>query len=216
MKFTVIDKAKWDRKECFEHFINNASCTYSITVNVDITNLIKFMKENSLRIYPVFTWIASRCLNNHNEFKMGYDQNGNVGYFDYISPSYSVLNDKTKVMADLCTEYNDDFKKFYDDMVYSLDKYKEDKTYSTPFEPNFYIVSCLPWFTYTSFNVNNEGSQPFLFPMVTWGKYFEDTDKTYKMPVTIQIHHAAADGYHCSLFYADMQEICSEPEKYLL
>lgn len=23
MNFTVIDKAKWDRKECFEHFINN-------------------------------------------------------------------------------------------------------------------------------------------------------------------------------------------------
>ena len=55
--------------------------------------------------------------------------------------------------------------------------------------------------SYSSFNVNNEGKQPFLFPMVTWGKYFEQDNKII-IPVTIQIHHAVADGYHCSLFYS--------------
>ena len=35
------------------------------------------------------------------------------------------------------------------------------------------------------------------------------------MPVTIQIHHAAADGYHCSLFFSDVKEMCSNPGKYL-
>lgn len=206
MKFNIIDKDKWERKECFEHFINVAACSYSVTVNVDITNLHKYIKENELRIYPTFTWIISKCVNSIKELRMGYDLEGNVGYFDVINPCYSVLNEKTKVMADLSTEYNEDFKVFYNDMVKSLESYKKDGSYTTAFYPNFFIVSCLPWFSYSAFNVNNEGSQPFLFPMITWGKYYEENNKVY-MPVTIQIHHAAADGYHCSLFYSKLDEI---------
>lgn len=215
MNFNLIDKEKWERRECFEHFINVASCSYSITVNVDITNLYNYLKENKLRMYPTFTWIISKCVNEIKEFRMGYDQDGNIGYFDYINPCYSVLNNDTKVMNDLNTEFKESFKEFYESMVYSLDAYKNDSSYSTEFYPNFFIVSCLPWFSYSSFNVNNEGSQPFLFPMITWGKYYEEKDKVL-MPVTVQIHHAAADGYHCSLFYSKLSNIVENPIEYLL
>ena len=40
-------------------------------------------------------------------------------------------------------------------------------------------------------------------------------DNKVLIPVTIQIHNAAADGYHCSLFYKNIEEIISNPEKYL-
>ena len=43
--------------------------------------------------------------------------------------------------------------------------------------------------------------------MVTWGKYYECDGKII-MPVTLQIHHAVADGYHCAKFYEDiLQEL---------
>ncbi|WP_455794995.1 CatA-like O-acetyltransferase [Clostridium butyricum] len=44
----------WDRREYFNHFFNNAKCTYSITVNIDITNLYKHIKNNKLRILSNF------------------------------------------------------------------------------------------------------------------------------------------------------------------
>lgn len=214
MNFKQIDLNNWPRRECYEHFINNAGCSYSITINMDISNLYNYLKENSIRIYPAFTWIVSKAVNQLNEFKMGYDEEGRPGYYDKINPCYSVLNDETKIMADLCTEYNESFNEFYNDMVCSLDNYKNDKSYSTNFYQNFFIVSCLPWMSYSSFNVNSEGSQPFLFPMVTWGKFFEQDHKVF-IPLTIQIHHAAADGYHCSVFYNNIEEVINNPEKYL-
>ncbi|WP_456008709.1 CatA-like O-acetyltransferase [Clostridium butyricum] len=55
----------------------------------------------------------------------------------------------------------------------------------------------------------------FLFPMVTWGKFFEENNKII-MPLTIQVHHAVADGYHCSLFFSDVEEISRNPEQYLI
>lgn len=214
MGFNVIDLNTWDRKERFNHFFNNAKCTYSITVNIDITNLYNYTKTNKLRFYPTFTWVVSKVINNYKEFKMAFDEKGRLGFFDEIGPSYSVLNNKTKVTSDLYTSFNSVFANFYMDMENNLNKYKKDANFTTKFQNNFFIVSCLPWFSYTSFNVNNEGSTPFLFPMVTWGKFFKEDNKII-MPVTIQVHHAVADGYHCSLFFSDVKEISLNPEKYL-
>lgn len=204
----------WERKDCFNHFFNNAKCTYSITVNIDITNLYTYIKNNNLKLYPVFTWIVSRAVNNYPEFKMAFDNEGRLGFYDEIGPSYSVLNEKTKVMSDLYTSFSSSFAEFYNDMNNSLTNYKQDPHFTSEFKNNFFIVSCLPWINYSSFNVNNEGSTPFLFPMVTWGKFIEAGNKI-TMPVTIQIHHAAADGYHCSLFFSDVTEMSLNPEKYL-
>lgn len=214
MGFNIIDMNTWDRKDCFNHFFNNAKCTYSITVNIDITNLYNYIKDNKLRLYPTFTWVVSQAINNHQEFKMAFDEEGRLGFFDEIGPSYSVLNDKTKVMCDLYTSFNSVFLDFYKNMNNALNNYKKDTNFTTDFQNNFFIVSCLPWFNYTAFNVNNESNTPFLFPMVTWGKFTEENNKII-MPVTIQVHHAVADGYHCSLFFSDIKEISLNPEKYL-
>lgn len=37
--FHPIDFAAWDRAEYYQHYMNNARCTYSITANVNITVL---------------------------------------------------------------------------------------------------------------------------------------------------------------------------------
>ncbi len=214
MGFNIIDMNTWNRKDCFNHFFNNAKCTYSITVNIDITNLYSYLKVNKLRLYPTFTWIVSKAINKHEEFKMAFDNEGRLGFFDEIGPSYSVLDDETKVMNNLYTAFNNVFSSFYKGMENDLNNFKKDASFTTQFQNNFFIVSCLPWFNYTSFNVNNEGSSSFLFPMVTWGKFFEEGNKIL-MPVTIQVHHAVADGYHCSLFFSDLKEISSNPSQYL-
>ncbi|MEG1003291.1 MAG: CatA-like O-acetyltransferase [Clostridium sp.] len=213
MVFNKINFENWERKECFNHFSSIAKSTYSLTVNMDITKLIDFIKKNNYRLYPTFTWIVSRSINNYKEFKMGYDDNRNIGYYDTVNPDYSVLNDRTKIMDTLCTKYNSEFKIFYNNMVDDLNAYKNYGK-GTKAQVNSFIVSCLPWITYTSFNASNESEYQFLFPMVTWGKYFEHDNKIL-MPLTLQIHHAVADGYHCSLFYNDIEQILNYPEKYL-
>ena len=70
-----------DRKECFNHFFNNAKCTYSITVNIDITNLYNYIKTKKKRFYPTFTWVVSKVVNNYQEFKMAFDEEGRLKLF---------------------------------------------------------------------------------------------------------------------------------------
>ena len=39
MAFQLIDLENWERREFYEHFIKEVVCTYSVVVNIDITNL---------------------------------------------------------------------------------------------------------------------------------------------------------------------------------
>lgn len=213
MSFHLIDLENWERRDCFNHFFTIAKSTYSLTVNMDITNLIGFIRERNYRLYPTFTWIVSRAINNHIQFRMGLNINKSLGYYDTVSPDYAVLNERTQIMDSLCTPYKEEFLVFYKHMVSDIENYKTKEIHTQKYS-NSFIVSCLPWLNYTSFTATNESQYPFLFPMVTWGKYRESEGKIL-MPLTLQIHHAVADGYHCSLFYNDIEQIIMNPEMYM-
>lgn len=211
--FKLVDMEKWERAECFQHFSTIAQSTYSITVEIDITELFRYIKEHNLRLFPTFTWIITTAINKQPEFRMGYDQNERLGVWDSIYPDYSVLDDKTKIMDSLCTPYDSSFSVFYGKMCHDTDMFKEHRKRTETY-PNIFIASCIPWLKYSSFTASNESNYTFFFPMVTWGKY-EKIDEKVKIPLTLQIHHAVADGYHCSLFYEEVENMVQNPEKYL-
>ncbi|EMS69533.1 Chloramphenicol acetyltransferase [Ruminiclostridium cellobioparum subsp. termitidis CT1112] len=39
MDFHLLDMENWERREYYTHYINEVVCTYSITVDMDITGL---------------------------------------------------------------------------------------------------------------------------------------------------------------------------------
>ena len=55
MSFKKIDMDNWDRKEYYNWFTTKNRCKINMTMNIDATPLIKIIKENNLRHYPVFT-----------------------------------------------------------------------------------------------------------------------------------------------------------------
>lgn len=84
MDFKKIDIEKWDRKENYTWFTTKSRCKINMTMNVDVTKLIEIIKKNKLRYYPTFTYITSKVLNSNDEFKMNYDDEGNLGIYDVI------------------------------------------------------------------------------------------------------------------------------------
>ena len=53
-------------------------------------------------------------------------------------------------------------------------------------------------------HVFDEGQ--YLAPVVTWGKYISQNDKII-MPLTMNIHHAVADGFHLCRFFTEIQNL---------
>lgn len=200
MKFHLIDMNKWDRKEYFHHYFDNTTCTYSLTVNIDITGL------NGHKIYPAMLWLLTHTVNDMVEFRTTLRPEG-LGYFEEMHPSYTIFNKDNKNFSDIWTEFNSDFtlflKQYHEDIArYSSSKKFQPKEHRPV---NTFDVSMLPWLTFTSFNLNIYGSGKYLLPIFTMGKTIMLNSRVI-IPLAIQVHHAVCDGYHVGMFVQRLQE----------
>ena len=57
MDFIKIDKEKWQRKKVFELYSKDVPCTYSMTINLDITGL-----KNKIEIKQLYNKKCSHKL----------------------------------------------------------------------------------------------------------------------------------------------------------
>lgn len=204
--FNKIDTQTWNRKESYFNFLNNVPCTYSMTVNLDITNLMKIVKKNKYKFFPLILYAISQIVNKHKEFRMDLDEDKNVGYYDYSNPCYTVFNNKTETITNVWTEHNTDLEIFLQSYNDDMATYQNNIQHSKPLNAkNYFNVSCIPWTSFTGFNLNLQKGYDFLSPIFTIGKYFSDGNKIL-MPLAIQVHHAVCDGFHLSRFINELQD----------
>lgn len=207
MRFNLIDMEQWSRKPYFEHYMKHVRCTYSLTANIDITDLLFQVKRKKLKLYPTLIYIITTVVNKHEEFRTCFDKNGNLGYWDSMLPSYSIFHKESETFSNIWTEYDQDYSCFYRSYLEDLKHYGGmTGLFPKPEEPaNTVPISCIPWVNFTGFNLNIYNDGTYLLPIVTIGKYMEQDNKVY-IPISIQVHHAVCDGFHTSRFMNEMQE----------
>lgn len=80
MAFHPIDFDSFPRREHYLSFIGNNQCSYSMTVNVDITAL------GAHKLYPAMIWLLTRTVNEIPEFRMAL-VDGVLGVYDDMHPA---------------------------------------------------------------------------------------------------------------------------------
>ena len=199
MEFRLIDIEKWDRREFYEHFINEVVCTYSVVVNVDITRL------EGQKLYPAMIWLLTRTVNDMPEFRTSLTKDG-LGIYDDMHPMYTIFNKENKNFSGIWSYFSEDYQKFLQNYEMDSEKYSTSTRYApkdgTP--ANSFNISMVPWLQFAGFNINVFDEGKFLLPVFTMGKYF-DQDGRRLLPLAIQVHHAVCDGYHVGLFVEKLQ-----------
>ena len=206
MNYTTIDLNAWSRGNLFQFYIDKMRIVMSLTVDIDVQNLKLYSKKTGIPFYPLMLWVVSKVINNHDEFKYSWDNEGNLIRWDYVSPSYTDFHNNDENFTKMVTEYSDDLTEFYGRVMADRERYKNDRAILDNQPLNFFDVSCLPWVRYKHFDVHVFDEGKFLAPVVTWGKY-EQTEDKLLMPLTMNIHHAVADGFHLSRFFNEVQEL---------
>lgn len=196
----------WERAELFQYFIHQLRCVMSITVEIDITEFLKIIHNKGYQFYPAMIWVVSSAINCREEFRMGYDENNEVGVWDYVSPYYTHFYKEDQKFVKLVTEYNSDFKIFYHNFLTDLERYKDLRWFEQKdISKNTFDLSCLPWVHYQSFDMHIFDSGTYIAPIVTWGKYTKNQEGRVMLPLSMNIHHAVADGYHLCRFFTDVE-----------
>lgn len=71
----MIDIETWERKEYFLHYYNDVRCTYSITINIDITKIYDRAHVHGLRLYPTLIWWIANAVNHFEFLRFNHDSN---------------------------------------------------------------------------------------------------------------------------------------------
>jgi chloramphenicol O-acetyltransferase type A len=217
MSFHLIDLNTWERKPYYDHYMNLLPCHYSINCNLDVTTLLGAVKKQGLKFYPAFLYAVACTLNRQEkEFRMVYDQQGNLGYWDELHLSYTVFHQDDHTYSELWTDYNPDFETFYKTVFTDFETYKDIKKIKAKphCPPNCFRLVAIPWISFTGYNIDSCGKSNELIPSFVIGKFFEQHGTT-QMPFCVYIHHSIADGYHTCKLINDIQDFINTPQNWL-
>ena len=215
--FTPIDLQKWNRGEIFYYFSKMAPTGYSLTADVDITQMRNVLKASGRKFFPAYLWLVTKLLNEQMEFKIA-ELDGQLGYYNTLTPLYAAFHEDDKTFSLMWTEYDDSFPAFYD--AYIADQQRNGRNHGILAKknelppPNAYTASCIPCISFSSFAVHSYENKPYFFPSVEAGKFYEKDGRTF-LPLSITCHHAATDGWHVSCFLQALQAEADSFEKYL-
>ena len=169
MDFIKIDKEKWQRKKVFELYSKDVPCTYSMTINLDITDLKNKIEIKQLKFFPVILYGLSKFVNKYKEFRMDLNEDGELGYYDEINPIFTVFEDAQEQFYQVWTKYDDDFEVFYQNYLLDMKNYQQQEIKSSKLllEKNVFNVSCVPWVSFTGFNLNLAKGYDYYLPNVS-------------------------------------------------
>lgn len=215
-EFIPLNPETWERKEYFDYFYNQIKCKYTLNANIDISILLENIKKPGLKFFPTFLYAIMRAINQNKEFRMSFDNEGNLGYWNYVVPSYTIFHEDTKTFSDIWSEYTEDFSLFYQGVCRDMETYKNVKTIKARAEQpaNFCSVSSLPWLSFTNYSQDTYTESSFLYPLIRFGKYFTDREKIL-IPFAIFVNHAVADGYHTAKLINDIQEYVMKTKEWI-
>ncbi|MBR6501015.1 MAG: chloramphenicol acetyltransferase [Firmicutes bacterium] len=238
-EFHLIDMETWPRREHYEYYKNLVKTSYNLTANVDISRLLFRCNETKQRFYPTFVYAITKAVNEIKELRMALDKDGNLGWYDYLNPSYTIFHKDDETFSDVWSPWEEDFKTFYDGMIQDMETFKDVKGIKAkPDKPDHFLpVSNSPWTTFTGYACDTFQPSPLLFPVITFGRYFSnkvmpdclgrsmslthtdgpvsDYGIRFLVPVNIFVPHMVADGYHVGKFFSELQDLCDTAAKWI-
>lgn len=204
MDYKYLDMETYKRKNHFEYF-NSLSYPYvGLTVNVDITDLLKTIKAKRLPFFLSICYCVSRAANRVPEFRQRILNNQIIEYDDCLTSHIVALSDGTYCYCDL--DSNRPFEDYICYAAYEQEKAKQKNSIDEKADDKLgkIFISTIPWVSYTAL-INPTPVPADSNPRITWGKYFVQNEKVL-LPVSVLCHHALVDGLHISKFYDFLNE----------
>ena len=212
MEYTIYPKT-WARYGAFRHYCDEVPCAITMQGRIDVTALHEAAHDR-LPFTAVMLYCVSYIINNREEFRLTATRDGEPALYDVVHPSYTVFHEDDETCTTAYTRYTSDLHAF-------IDRYREDaararavRTASIAMPDNTFYAANLPWYDYDAVSLQyGPGAEIPLLPMVVFGRYRPADEKSRQaddrllLPVTLSVHHAAADGYQVSRFFHELAQV---------
>jgi chloramphenicol O-acetyltransferase type A len=200
----------WKRKNHFHFFKNLQHTHYSITTNLDVTELKKFTSANKISFYQSMIYLSLLAAQENLEFRLRIRGEKVIEHIN-VGASFTILNDNETFSLGL-VPFESNFEKFCQLMKEKIEQVNEISKsegnnlapllikVNSEYDDDVIYISSTPWFHFTSITNCYDGPGDSI-PRLMWGK-FETCPSTKKilLPYSIQVNHALVDGLHIAKF----------------
>jgi len=205
-----IDLEKWPRKTHFE-FFDRADYPYiDVTVQIDITSFINYVKSHGIKFFPSLFYCFVKGVNEIEEFKYRILGDRVVKY-DRIHGDITV-----PIEGERFAFCRVDYKENIHDFIKEVAAAEEEAKKQSELVPNDWLdvvwVSCSPWFSFTSMSAPTADRKMRSIPLILVGKYYEAGGKTL-LPIGVKVNHALIDGLHIGKLLSHFENSFKDPEK---
>lgn len=214
--FHPIDREHWDRNAYFYYFTEMLPTGFSLTVELDITKTYDAIKARDLKFFPAYLYLTTKTIACQEWARTAW-QGETLGQYEVLHPSYAIVHEDDGTMSNMWTEYDDSFKRFYDNYQEDMARYQDcHGILAKPTEPpaNALMVGMVPWIAFTHYAPVPFAKMTTYQPIIQAGKYKVVEGKRL-MPFSITVHHAVADGRHVAELLDDLQKALDNPAAWI-
>lgn len=200
----TIDLRHWPRRKQFELYRHFSSPHFNVCAPVDITAFADAVKQARTSFTVATVYVIARTANQIPEFRTRI-RGERVVEHEVVHPSITVLNEQAQ-FSFCCLPFQPDYAAFAAQAAQRMAHAKAHPSLEDePVRDDCLFMTSIPWVSFTSFAHPMHLSPPDCIPRMAWGKYYAE-GKRWKMPLSVQGHHALMDGLHVGKYFELIQE----------
>lgn len=200
-----IDINNWQRKELFNFYKDFEIPHFNLCADIEISNLLSVCKQHNISLFSAMVYLVSKTANDIEAFRMRI-RGDKVVLHPVVHPSFTVLDEEQNLTFCDVT-FSAEAPQFMQRAEQAIKDTKQSSTLNANADPDASLfMSCLPWVKFSSMShaMRTPPHQDSV-PRFAWGKYEQQENKTM-MPLSVQVHHALADGMHVGEYYQRIQQ----------
>lgn len=213
-QFHVFDQKDWPRKAHFEAFRHLDVPHFNLCTEVDITELRKVCKAKGYSLHIGLVYCLSRASNDVEALRMRI-RGDDIVVHRYNHPSFTVLDEHNSFYY-ATFAWEAQFSLFHQAAEAAKAYAIQHQCLSNqPGHDHYMFMSSLPWLPISSMSHAMHYHPSDSVPRYSWGQFQRKGDKTL-LNLSLQCHHALADGWHIGQFYQQLQHYCHQAQDFLI
>jgi chloramphenicol O-acetyltransferase type A len=210
----IINITDPHQKKHFEYFRTMNHPHFNICGNIDITPFVGQVKYSEHSFSVSVIYVLSRIANELPWFRRRLRKDTIVEH-EVVHPSFTILPDNSEVFSFCKVPFQPDFKAFCSEAIRMIEWRKKEPSFEDDLDRDTYIfLSAIPWVSFTSVQHAMNYHPHDSAPRITWGKYFQEGERI-KMPISVSVHHALADGRHVGEYFKRVEQLMQEWSAFL-
>lgn len=203
---TPVDLSTWPRAAQFHFFRAFDRPHFAVTSRIDVTELMTRLKPAGTSPYRASLYAIGAGIHAVPELLMRF-RDDTVVRHDAVELSMTVPT-TAGTFSYAYVPYETDFARFDATAKTLIEAAAKGGLAANLGErDDLAYLSCLPWLDYSSINNAMPGPHDCI-PRVSWGKIVQ-SGEGFSMAMTLEVHHALADGAHVGAYFAAVQEAIS-------